>query len=111
MLDVRTYLLRAEVAGEEARAALARAGLVGDLVAVDVDCAISASGAAKAAEVAAVIAGDGVTAPPHRAVRVALFGQDDAGRYGPLELGRGRSAGGKGEIAGRDAVEASLGAE
>ena len=74
MLDVRTYLLRAEVAGEEARAALARAGLVGDLVAVDVDCAISPSGAVKAAEVAAVIAGDRtVTAPPHRAVRVALF--------------------------------------
>jgi hypothetical protein len=85
---------------------------VGDLVAVDVDCAITPAGAVKAAEVAAVIAGDGVTAPPHRAVRVALFGQDEAGRYAPLELGRGRRAGGsKGEVVERDAGEASLGAE
>ena len=89
MIDVRSYLLRAEVAGEDALAALRRAGLVGDLVAIDVDCAIRASGGVKAAEVAAVIAGDGVTAPPHRAVRVELFGVDDAGRFSPLEAGRG----------------------
>jgi len=89
MLDVRTYLRRANVAGAEARAALERAGLVGDLVAIDVDCAIPGSGAVKASEVAAVIAGDGVLAPPHRAVRMELFGLDEAGRFSPLELGRG----------------------
>jgi radical SAM-linked protein len=91
-IDVRSYLLRAEVAGEDGLAALRRAGLVGDLVAIDVDCAVRASGGVKAAEVAAVIAGDGVTAPPHRAVRVELFGMDDAGRFSPLETGRGLRA-------------------
>ncbi len=90
MLDVRTYLLRAEVGGAEAHQALARAGLVGDLVAIDVDCAISPGGAVKAAEVAAVIAGDGVAPPPHRAVRVELFGVDEAGRFSPLDVTRGR---------------------
>jgi radical SAM-linked protein len=93
MLDVRTYLLRAEVAGADAHVALARAGLVGELVAIDVDCAIPGSGAVKAAEVAAVIAGDGTTAPPHRAVRVELFGLDDSGRFSPLDLGRGTPPG------------------
>jgi hypothetical protein len=89
-LDVRRFLLRADVAGPEAGAALARAGLVGDLVAVDVECAITGSGGVKAAEVAAVIAGDRLTAPPHRAVRIALFGVDDRGRFSPLTAGRGR---------------------
>ncbi len=89
VIDARSYLLRAEVAGAEGLAAIRRAGLVGDLVAIDVDCAIRASGGVKAAEVAAVIAGDGVTAPPHRAVRVELFGMDDAGRFSPLQAGRG----------------------
>jgi hypothetical protein len=69
---------------------LAHAGLVGDLVAIDVDCAIPGSGAVKAAEVAAVIAGDGMTAPPHRAVRVELFGLDDAGHFSPLDVSRAR---------------------
>jgi radical SAM-linked protein len=88
MIDVRRYLQRAEPAGAEARAALAEAGLVGDLLAVDVDCAILGSGAVKAAEVAAVIAGLDAH-PPHRAVRVELFGQDEAGRFSPLDVGRG----------------------
>jgi radical SAM-linked protein len=92
ILDVRTYLLGARVGGEEAWRALAAAGLLGDLVTIDVECAITGSGAVKAAEVAAVIAGDGVVAPPHRAVRLELFGEDDAGRFSPLTLGRGRRA-------------------
>ncbi len=92
MLDVRRYLLRAEAAGEGGQAALRRAGLAGDLVAIDVDCAITGNGAVKAVEVAAVIAGDGLTAPPHRAVRVELFGLDDAGRFTPLDAGRGARA-------------------
>jgi radical SAM-linked protein len=89
ILDVRTYLLRAEVGGAEAHRALTRAGLMGDLCALDVDCAITGSGAVKAAEVAAVLAGDGVSAPPHRAVRIELFGEDAAGRFSPLTLSRG----------------------
>jgi hypothetical protein len=93
MVDVRRYLLRAEVADAAALEELARAGLVGDFVSLDVECAITGNGSVKASEVAAVIAGDGVTAPPHRAVRVALFGIDDAGRFSPLEGGRGRQVG------------------
>jgi radical SAM family uncharacterized protein/radical SAM-linked protein len=90
IVDVRTFLLRAEVAGPDAFAHLALAGLRGDLVALDVDCAIFGSGAVKAAEVAAMIGGDGVTVPAHRSVRVELFGEDAAGRFSLLTLGRGR---------------------
>ena len=90
MLDVRTYLARAELGGAEATASLARAGLVGDLLTLDVDCKITGSGAVKAAEVAAILAGDGKTAPPHRALRVELYGEDALGRFSPLTLGRGR---------------------
>lgn len=92
VLDVRRYLLSAEPLGDGGRRALARAGLVGDLVGVDVSAAILPSGAVKSSELAAVIAGDGVTAPPHRAVRAELFGEDDAGRFSPLDLARGRKA-------------------
>ena len=90
MLDVRTYLARAALGSADATAALARAGLVGDLLTLDVDCTITGSGAVKAAEVAAVIAGDGKVAPPHRALRVELYGEDALGRFSPLTLGRGR---------------------
>jgi hypothetical protein len=88
VLDVRTYLQKAEVAGPEAMALLGQAGLRGDMVAVDVEVIILPTGAVKAAELAAVIAGDGVTAPPHRAVRAELFGADELGRFSPLETGR-----------------------
>jgi radical SAM-linked protein len=87
-VDVRRYLQRAEVAGARALEALTRAGLVGDLVALDVESAITGNGSVKASEIAAVIAGDGATAPPHRAVRVALYGVDEAGRFSPLDGGR-----------------------
>ncbi len=73
VVDVRKFLVRANVGGEDARALLDRAGLVGDLVTLDVEVTITGSGAAKASEVAAVILGDGGEAPPHRAVRVALL--------------------------------------
>ena len=89
-LDVRKYLISAAPAGPEAREALARAGLVGDMVAVDVEVSILATGGVKASELAAVIAGDGEAVPPHRAVRAAMFGSDDQGRFSPLESGRGR---------------------
>jgi len=94
MIEVRAYLLRAEVGGEQARRVLDRAGLVGDLVSIEVECAITGTGAVKAAEVAAVIAGDGREAPAHRAVRVELFGEDEAGRFSPLAVGRGRPGAG-----------------
>jgi radical SAM family uncharacterized protein/radical SAM-linked protein len=90
MLDVRTYLRRVEVAGPEAQAILAEAGLVGDLVAVDVDAAILQNGAVKAQEIAAVLMGE-TKPPPHRAVRAALFGEDEAGKFSPLESSRAKA--------------------
>ena len=88
VLDVRRYLLSAEVASREAMTALGRAGLVGDMVAIEVCCSILPTGSAKAAEIAAVIAGDGLSAPPHRAVRAEMFGSDEAGRFSPMEVHR-----------------------
>ncbi len=69
--------------GRRARGPLsARArGLVGDLVALEVEVDIRGSGAVKSSEVAAVIAGEpgeapgAITPPPHRAVRLQLFGR------------------------------------
>ncbi|WP_437828545.1 TIGR03960 family B12-binding radical SAM protein [Sorangium sp. So ce1153] len=81
MVDVRQYLVRAEVGGPDVLSALARAGLAGDLVALDVEVDIRGSGAVKSSEVAAVILGEpgeapgAITPPPHRAVRLQLFGR------------------------------------
>ncbi|UQA61813.1 TIGR03960 family B12-binding radical SAM protein [Polyangium aurulentum] len=86
IVDVRKYLERAEVGGDEAREALARAGLSGDIVSLDVIVSITGQGAAKSSEVAAVIVGDGNEIPPHRAIRVELFGEAGEGRVSPLEL-------------------------
>ncbi|XXX74339.1 TIGR03960 family B12-binding radical SAM protein [Sorangium sp. So ce134] len=82
MVDVRQYLVRAEVGGPDVLSALARAGLAGDLVALEVEVDIRGSGAVKSSEVAAVIAGEpgggapgAIAPPPHRAVRLQLFGR------------------------------------
>ncbi|WP_437304159.1 TIGR03960 family B12-binding radical SAM protein [Sorangium sp. So ce388] len=81
MVDVRQYLVRAEVGGPDVLSALARAGLAGDLVALDVEVDIRGSGAVKSSEVAAVILGEpgeapgAIMPPPHRAVRLQLFGR------------------------------------
>lgn len=91
-VDVRAYLLRASVGGDAAADAIRRAGLVGDLVAIDVEVEIRGSGAVKSSEVAAVIAGEGGVAPPHRAVRVALFGRAADERFSPLDLEAARRA-------------------
>ncbi|AUX46259.1 B12-binding protein [Sorangium cellulosum] len=84
MVDVRQYLVRAEVGGPDVLAELARAGLAGDLVAIEVEVDIRGSGAVKSSEVAAVIAGEpgeppgAIVPPPHRAVRLQLFGRTAA---------------------------------
>jgi radical SAM-linked protein len=86
VVDVRKYLESARVGGAEANAALARAGIVGDIVTLDVLVSITGSGAAKSSEIAAVIVGDGVTPPPHRSIRLELFGGTSDKRLSPLEL-------------------------
>ena len=91
IIDARTYLRHAAVAGAAGHEALGRAGLAGDLCAIEVEVVIPGSGAVKASELAAVLAGDSVTAPPHRAVRVALFGTTATGEpISPLDLLRHR---------------------
>ncbi len=92
IVDVRKFLVSAELGGEEAAAALLRAGLTGDLVALDVSVAILGSGAAKSSEVATVLLGDTTSIPPHRAVRLELFGSARGARVSPLELAALRSA-------------------
>jgi radical SAM-linked protein len=86
IVDVRKYLEQAEVGGDEARCALARAGLSGDIVALDVIVSITGQGAAKSSEVAAMIVGDGSEIPPHRAIRFELFGRAGEARVSPLDL-------------------------
>ncbi len=68
-VDVREFLRRIAIGGDDAHAAIARAGIVGDFVAVDVDVEIRGSGAVKISEVVEVLAGAEL---PHRAVRVAM---------------------------------------
>jgi radical SAM-linked protein len=85
MIDVRSFLLDLRVARAGASEILARAGLFGDLVAVEADVAILGSGAVKSSEIAAVVMGE-TTAPPHRAVRTRLFGANGSERVSPLEL-------------------------
>ncbi|MDI3286720.1 TIGR03960 family B12-binding radical SAM protein [Polyangium sp. 15x6] len=92
VVDVRKYLLSAEVGGAEARAALERAGLLGDLVTLDVFVEITGSGAAKSSEIAAVISGEGGVAPAHRAIRLELFGGSANARFSPLDLAAVKSA-------------------
>ena len=86
IVDVRKYLLSVAVGGAEARAALDRAGLRGDLVTLDVFVEITGSGAAKSSEIAAVICGENGAAPPHRAIRLELFGGSSEARFSPLDL-------------------------
>jgi radical SAM-linked protein len=92
VIEVRDYLERASVADPSAMEAIGRAGLAGDLVAIDVEVAIRGSGAVKSSELAAVIAGDAKSPPPHRAVRVGLFTRSGAERIAPMDLARTRRA-------------------
>ena len=85
-VDVRAYLVSAELGAPSAIAALARAGLVGDLVVVAIETRIPGSGAVKASEVAAVLAGADVE---YKAVRIALLADGES----PMALiGRPRPA-------------------
>ncbi|AKT43608.1 TIGR03960 family B12-binding radical SAM protein [Chondromyces crocatus] len=87
MMDVRTYLKRAEVASPESLLALERAGLTGDVVALDVEVDILGSGSVKSSEVAAAIVGEGGVAPAHRAIRLELIARSEGGQQvSPLDL-------------------------
>jgi radical SAM-linked protein len=92
MIDVKDYLLAAAPAGPVAMEAVARAGLAGDLVAIDARVAIRGSGSVKPSELAVVLAGSEGAAPPHRTIRYELFGLAGDAPYSPLDLSRARPA-------------------
>jgi radical SAM family uncharacterized protein/radical SAM-linked protein len=84
-VDVRHFVQTLRVGGDEEREALSRAGLLGDLIAVEARVALGPTGSAKAAEVAEAVFGAGF---PHKAVRAQLL----AGDVSPLDTARLRSA-------------------
>jgi len=77
-VDVRRFVESARVGDEADRAALSRAGLLGDLLPVEAVVALGPTGSAKAAEVVEALFGPGF---PHKAVRVELL----AGGASPLD--------------------------
>jgi radical SAM family uncharacterized protein/radical SAM-linked protein len=89
LLELRGFLLRAEIAGASARRALAEIG-VNPAQAIDVDCAISLHGGAKVAEIADLMAGSHADSVSYKAVRLELFGGDPGAKYSPLDVDRTR---------------------
>lgn len=84
-VDVRSFLRRLAVAGEDGAAAMSRAGIVGDLVVLNVEVEVRGNGGVKIAEVIEALAGDAEL--PHRAVRTAMGLRTEAGEVvSPLDL-------------------------
>jgi radical SAM family uncharacterized protein/radical SAM-linked protein len=83
-VNVRHFVQALRVGGEAERAALSRAGLLGDLMPVDALVALGPTGSTKAAEIVEAVFGQGF---PHKAVRVELL----AGDCSPLDIARLRS--------------------
>jgi len=90
-VDVRSFLRRLALGEGEAAAAMARAGIVGDLVVLTVDVEVRGNGGVKIAEVVEVLAGDAEL--PHRAIRTAMGLRTPAGDLvSPLSLATIREA-------------------
>jgi hypothetical protein len=79
LVDVRRFTVALNIGGSEAELALSRAGLVGELVPLEVTISIGQNGSAKVSEVVEGVLGE---AFPHHAVRVALL----AGATTPLDV-------------------------
>jgi radical SAM-linked protein len=77
-VDVRHFVRSVHVGGDEERAALTRAGLLGDLLPIVAVVSLGPTGSAKATEVAEALFGPGF---PHKAVRLQLL----AGSASPLD--------------------------
>jgi radical SAM-linked protein len=110
-VDVRSFVRAIALESAEAREAVARAGLIGDLVALHVAVEIRGNGSVKIGEVVEALAGGEL---PHRAVRVALgaWRELDGGQctlVSPLELAalrRGAALASQGEGASAPAAGA-----
>ncbi len=83
-VDVRHFVKRLQVGAPSLQARLMEAGLVGDLLPLDVTIALGPGGSAKAAEVVEAVLGPDF---PHKSVRLKLL----AGEVGPLDIARLRS--------------------
>jgi radical SAM family uncharacterized protein/radical SAM-linked protein len=82
-IDVRPHLRELRVLSEP-REMLLCAGLHGDLVAIEAVVALGGQGSIKPSEIAAAVIGE--EDPPHRVVRLALFGEAGARSVSPLDL-------------------------
>jgi radical SAM family uncharacterized protein/radical SAM-linked protein len=96
-IDLRPWLRAAGALSPAAAAPwLARAGLCGDLVCAELVVDIGPSGAPRPSELAGLLAGrigakEPAAPPPHRAVRIALFGRGAGGAiFAPSDLGAAR---------------------
>jgi radical SAM family uncharacterized protein/radical SAM-linked protein len=79
LVDVRKYLRALRLGGDAARADLAAAGIVGSVVPLELELAITPTGSAKVSEAVEALFGEAV---PHLGVRAALL----AGAGTPLDL-------------------------
>jgi hypothetical protein len=86
IVDVRRFTLGARLGGSLEQELLQRAGLIGELLPLELTISVGASGSAKVAEVVEAILGE--PGFPHRAVRTALL----AGASSPLDLPATREA-------------------
>lgn len=84
-IDVRRFVRSVRIGGDDERAALSRAGLLGHLLPIDAVVELGPNGSAKATEVVEALFGPGF---PHKAVRFQLL----AGDFSPLDIARLRSA-------------------
>ncbi len=83
-VDVRSFVTRAAIGGEDATKQVRLAGVLGDLVVLEVDVKILGSGGVKAVEIVEAITGDAAFA--HRAIRAALYAERDGNPVDPLSV-------------------------
>jgi hypothetical protein len=89
-VDVRSYVTRARVGGEDARRAVRRAGLVGDFTVLEVDVKILGSGGVKTVEIVEAITGNANV--PHRSIRDRLYSERAGIEVDPMDLAALRRA-------------------
>jgi radical SAM-linked protein len=80
IVEVKTYVTALSLGGADARTLVRQAGIVGELVPLDVHVRITANGSVKIAEVVEAVMGDSTL--PFKAVRVALM----SGSASPMDL-------------------------
>jgi radical SAM-linked protein len=83
-VDVRSFVTRARLGGEDARRSARRAGFVGDAVLLEADVKILGSGGVKTTEIVEAIAQ--TSELPHRAIRTALYADRAGIEVDPLDL-------------------------